>query len=346
MSLPWPEPTHGDYILKDFNFFAGGSLPELRIHYQTIGTLKKDSNSRATNAVLILHNTTGSGAVFLRPIFAGKLFNRGQLLSGEDYFLILPDSIGHGKSTKPSDGLRARFPRYCYGDMVRAQYLLLTEHLDVNHLRLVMGASMGGMHTWVWATTYFDFMDAAMPLASLPTQIAGRNRMTRKHIIESIRTDPEFKDGNYTTKNLKGFTAALHVLAWMSSSPLKWQEAAPDRESADDFIDAMIEFMASSNDPNDFAYAFDASWDYDPRPGLEKIQAFLTAVNSADDQVNPPELRILEEEIKTVKHGKAVVLPITDKTTGHATHTVAETYMEYLKELLEKSKESYSSSKI
>lgn len=221
--------------------------------------------------------------------------------------------------------------------MVHAQHLLLTQHLGINHLRLVLGTSMGAMHTWVWGTIYPDFMDALMPLASLPTQIAGRNRIWRKHAIESIRNDPDFKDGNYTAPP-RGFIAALHVMAWMASSPSKWQESAPTREKADEFIDSMVETRFKTDDPNDFAYAFDASWDYDPRPHLHKINASLTAVNSADDQVNPPELGILEKEIKNVPDGRAIVLPISDKTIGHGTFFKAECWVEHLVELLERSK--------
>lgn len=332
----WPRPHEGDFTIPNFQFKDGQSLPKLRLHYRTLGRLQKDAQGRATNAILIMHGTTGSGANFFTPAFAGNLFNAGQPLSAEEYFLILPDGIGHGGSSKPSDGLRARFPRYCYGDMVRAQHALVSEHLGVNHLRLVCGTSMGGMHTWVWGTQYPTFMDALFPLASLPAQIAGRNRMWRKHAIDSIRLDPGFEGGEYTHPP-PGFRSALHVLAWMASSPLKWQQAAPDRASADEFIDALIERSMKSQDANDFAYAFDASWDYDPRPLLGAIEVPLTAVNSADDQVNPPELRILETEMGKVKQGKAVVLPITDKTAGHGTHSIAECWVEHLVELLRRS---------
>ena len=332
----WPQPEQGDYFINNFKFADGQSLSRLRIHYRTVGSPRKDDNGKTTNAVLIMHGTTGNGGNFFRYDFAGKLFNPGQLLSAEDHYIVLPDGIGHGKSSKPSDELRAEFPRYGYCDMTRAQYMLLTEHLGVNHLRLVMGTSMGGMHSWVWATSYPEFMDAVMPLASLPCQISGRNRMQRKMAISYIREDPEFKKGNYRTQP-PGLKAALGILAWMSSSPLRWQMACPDRESADDFIDALIDNGMHEQDANDFAYAFDASWDYDPRPGLKDITAPLTAVNSADDQVNPPELQILETETKKVEKGKAVVLPITETTVGHGTHTVADAWKDYLVELLQRS---------
>ncbi|KAK5172059.1 uncharacterized protein LTR77_003696 [Saxophila tyrrhenica] len=298
----WPKPEEGDFIINDFQFSDGNNLKELRIHYRTLGRLEKDEDGRATNAVLIMHGTTGNSANFFKNVYAGELFNPGQLLDAEKYYLILPDGIGHAGSTKPSNGLRNQFPRYGYRDMVRAQHMLLTQHLGVDHLRLVTGTSMGGMHTWLWGVTYPDFMDALFPLASLPAQIAGRNRMIRKHAIDSIRTDPGFADGNYEVQP-RGFDAALHVLAWMSSAPHQWQKAASDRESADEFIDNWIEVAAMDRDANDMAYAFDASYDYDPRPGLRDIKAPLTAVNFACDQVNPPELRILEEEIKNVKNG-------------------------------------------
>lgn len=342
-TLTWPEPLQDDFIIPNFKFKDGNTLPDLRIHYRTLGKLRKDGHGRATNAVLILHGTTGNSKNFFVKAFAGELFNPGQLLDAERYYLIVPDSIGHAGSTKPSSGLRNAFPRYGYGDMVRAQHLLLTEHLDVNHLRLVTGTSMGGMHSWLWAVTYPDFMDAVFPLASLPCQISGRNRMIRKHAIESIREDPEFNDGNYI-KQPRGFKTALHVLAWMSSAPHQWQKAAPDRESADEFIDNWIEIAAMERDANDMAYAFDASYDYDPRPGLKHIRAPLTAVNFACDQVNPPELRTLEEEIEKVEGGKAVVMPITEKTVGHGTHTVAEVWKEHLAELLARSGPSQQAS--
>ena len=220
--------------------------------------------------------------------------------------------------------------------MVRAQHLLVTQHLGVEHLRLVMGTSMGGMHTWMWGTMYPTFMDALMPLASLPAQIAGRNRMVRKMAIDSIRQDPEFHNGNYETQP-RGLKAALHVLAWMGSAPLRWQQDAPDQESADAFIDKMMEKGMREKDANDFAYAFEASLDYDPRPGLEGVKACLTAVNFADDQVNPPELRILEEETKKIPGGVAILMPIDEHTVGHGTHSVAAVWKHYLAELLKKS---------
>lgn len=332
---PYPAPVGGDYTAQDFTFGTGEVLHELRIHYRTIGTLKRDENGRATNAVLIMHGTTGSGASLLRESFADVLFAKDGLLDAEEYFIILPDGIGHGQSSKPSDGLRMAFPKYDYDDMVRAQYLMLTEGLGVDHLRLVMGTSMGGMHSWVWGYTYPDFMDAIMPLASLPVEIAGRNRMQRKMVIDAIMADPEWNGGNYEEKPMTGLTAAIYPLIFMISSPLQYQKQAPTREEAEAMLASLVERFTDALDPNDTIYAFDASRNYNPAPHLEKIKAPLVAINSADDQVNPPELRILEEETKKVPNGKAIVLPITDETRGHGTHTVAKVWSKHLRALLE-----------
>jgi homoserine O-acetyltransferase len=291
------------------------------------------------NAVLIMHGTTGYGGGFLTERFAGELFGRGQLLDAERYYIVLTDAIGHGESSRPSDGLRMKFPKYNYDDMVRAQYRLLTEHLGVNHLRLVMGTSMGGMHTWVWGYTYPDFMDALMPLASLPVEIAGRNRMMRKMIIDSIQNDPEWNGGEYEEPP-PGLISAIHPLIFMVSSPLQWQKEAPTREAAEAFLEARIERYAAGLEANDMIYQFDSSRDYDPSPHLERIVAPLVAINSADDQVNPPELGILEREIERVPRGRAIVLPITDETRGHGTHSIPAIWGPYLEELLAESETS------
>lgn len=332
--INWPAPTEGSFEIKDFHFSSGASISSLRIHYRTLGTLRKGPDGRACNAVLIKHGTGGSGANFLNDHFAGELFHPGGLLDTARYFIILPDGIGHGQSSKPSDGLRARFPRYGYGDMVRAEHALLTAALHVDHLRLVLGTSMGGMQTWLWGETYPAFVDALMPLASLPVQIAGRNRMFRKMIVDAIRRDPEWRGGEYVAQPRQGLTAALYVLTVMSSVPLLWQKEAPDRKSADAFLDRRIEAGLRDTDANDLLYNVDASYDYDPRSKLGLIKAPLLAVNSADDQINPPELGILEEEIKNVTKGRAVVLPITDSTRGHGSHTWAVLWKDLLKELL------------
>ena len=330
-------PTPGDFILDDFRFDSGETLARLKIHYVTLGTLHRGPSGRVDNAVLILHGTGGSGRQFLADAFAGVLFGPGQLLdAGRDY-VILPDGIGHGGSSKPSDGLHARFPRYGYRDMVRAQHRLLTDGLNVDHLRLVMGTSMGGMHTWLWGETYPDFMDALMPLASLPVQIAGRNRMMRRMIIDSLRNDPEWKGGEYTAPP-RGLASAVYTLLFMVSSPLQWQKAAPTREAADRFFDEQVQARLRGVDANDMLYQFEASADYDPAPELEKIQAPLTAVNSADDQVNPPELGILEREIRRVKRGAYVLIPTSDETRGHGTHSRPSVWKQHLADLLERSR--------
>jgi homoserine O-acetyltransferase/O-succinyltransferase len=289
------------------------------------------------NAVLILHGTTGSGAQFLSRQFAGALFGPGQLLDATKYYIILPDGIGHGQSSKPSGGMRMRFPRYNYNDMVTAHYRLLTERLGVNHLRLVMGTSMGGMHTWVWGEKYPDFMDALMPLASLPVQIAGRNRMIRRMVMDSIKNDPEWNNGEYKTQPVRGLTAAVYAMMFMTSSPLQIQKQAPTREEADRQFDSRVRASLTNRDANDMIYQFDASRDYDPAPKLESIKAPLVAINSADDQVNPPELGIAEREIKRVKRGRFILIPISDQTRGHGTHSLPELWKQYLAALLSES---------
>jgi len=336
MGADYPDPQEGDFQIRDFEFASGEVLPELNLHYTTIGQPRRDDSGTVDNAVLIMHGTTGSGAGFLSDRFAGGLFGPGQLLDAERYYIILTDAIGHGKSSRPSDGLHMKFPKYNYDDMVRAQYRLLTEHLGVDHLRLVMGTSMGGMHTWVWGYTYPDFMDALIPLASLPVEIAGRNRMQRKMIIDSIRNDPEWNGGEYTEQP-RGLISAIHPLIFMVSSPLQWQKEAPTREEAEAFLEARIQRYAAGLDANDLIYQFDSSRDYDPSPHLEEIVAPLVAINSADDQVNPPELGILEREIVRVPRGRAVLLPITDETWGHGTHSIPAIWGPYVEELLAES---------
>jgi len=329
-----PVPAQGDFTIRNFKFVSGEVLPELRLHYRTLGTPRRDATGVIRNAVLVMHGTGGSGGGFFSDQFAGVLFKPGQPLDATKYFIILPDAIGHGQSSKPSDGLHARFPHYGYNDLVTAQYRLLTEGLGVNHLRLVMGTSMGGMHTWVWGEKYPDFMDALMPLASLPAQIAGRNRMMRRMVIDSIKSDPEWSNGEYKSQP-RGLTAAIYTLLFMTSSPLQWYKQAPTREAADRFFDDMVRRQLSRTDANDMLYAFDASRDYDPGPNLESIKAPLLAINSADDQVNPPELAILEREIKRVKRGRYVLIPISDRTRGHGTHSVPELWKQHLAELLQ-----------
>lgn len=327
-------PAQGDFIIRNFKFDSGEVLPELKLHYRTLGTPRRDAAGTVRNAVLVMHGTGGSGAGFISNQFAGVLFKPGQPLDSAKYFIILPDGIGHGQSSKPSDGLHARFPHYGYKDMVTAQYRLLTEGLGVNHLRLVMGTSMGGMHTWLWGEKYPDFMDALMPLASLPVQISGRNRMMRRMVIDPIKNDPEWNNGEYKSQP-RGLTTAVYTLLFMTSSPLQWYKQAPTRDAADRFFDDTVRRQVSRYDANDMLYAFAASSDYDPAPNLENIKARLIAINSADDQVNPPELGILEKEIKRVKRGEYVLIPVSDRTRGHGTHSIPELWKEHLARLLE-----------
>jgi homoserine O-acetyltransferase/O-succinyltransferase len=329
----YPTPVQGDFIVKNFRFASGETLPELRLHYRTIGKLSRDAQGIVRNAVLIMHGTGGAGNQFLRADFAGELFGPDALLDATRYFIVLPDGIGHGQSSKPSNGLHARFPRYGYADMVEAQYRLLNDGLGVNHLRLVMGTSMGGMHTWVWGGRYPDFMDALMPLASLPTQISGRNRVWRRIVIDAIRNDPEWRNGDYTTQP-QSLRTAQGLLYLMGSNPVLRQQDMQTLAASDAAYEKSLAASLKSADANDLLYQVEASRDYDPGPNLEKIRAPLIAVNSADDLINPPELRILEREIKRVRNGKAIVLPFSPETRGHGSHTVAKLWKQYLQELL------------
>jgi homoserine O-acetyltransferase/O-succinyltransferase len=332
----YPAPAERDVVLKDFRFTSGEHLSELRMHCRTLGEPKRDAKGVVRNAVLILHGTTGTGEQFIRPEFAGELFAPGQLLDAAKYFIVLPDGIGHGKSSKPSDGLHAKFPRYGYRDMVEAQRRLLLDGLHVNHLRLVMGTSMGGMHTWLWGELHPDFMDALMPLASLPTQVAGRNRVWRRIMIDAIRNDPEWHGGDYTHAP-QSLNTATGFLWLMSSNPVLRQKETPTLAATDAAFDAFVAEHRKSADANDVLYALEASHDYDPGPALESIRAPLFAVNSADDLVNPPELGILEQQIKRVRGGRAVVVPFGPETRGHGSHTIAKLWKPYLDELLQAS---------
>ena len=329
----YPAPTEGDHTIRDFKFASGETLPGLRLHYRMLGKPEKDAQGKTTNAVLIMHGSTGSGAQFIRPEFAGELFGKDQPLDATKFFIVLPDGIGHGKSSKPSDGMHAKFPHYGYLDMIEAQYRLLTEGLGVNHARLVMGTSMGGMHTWLWGELHPDFMDALMPLASLPTQISGRNRAWRRIIIDSIRNDPAWNGGEYKTQPPSLRTAA-EILWFMSSNPVLRQKEAPTLAKADEVLDKFVEGIVKTDDANDVLYALEASRDYDPGPNLEKILAPLLAINSADDLINPPELGILEREIKRESRGRAIVIPLSDKTRGHGSHTIAALWKNELAKLL------------
>ena len=332
----YPAPNEKDFVVRDFRFASGETMPELRLHYRSLGKPVQDAKGWTQNAVLIMHGTTGSGAQFIRPEFAGELFGAGQPLDATKFFIVLPDGIGHGKSSKPSDGLHAKFPRYGYRDMVEAQYRLLTEGLGVNHARLVMGTSMGGMHTWLWGETHPDFMDALMPLASLPTQISGRNRAWRRIIIDAIRNDPTWNGGDYKTQPPSLRTVA-EMLWFMSSNPVLRQKEAPTFAKTDEVLDQFVNDYVKTGDANDVLYAVEASRDYHPGPALEKIRAPLLAINSADDLINPPELEILEREIKRVPNGRAIVLPLSNQTRGHGSHTIAALWKDQLADFLRRS---------
>ncbi len=332
-----PAPTEGDYVSHDFHFKSGETLPELRMHYATFGTPTRDANGNVTNAVLLLHGTSGSGRQFLAPQFANVLFGPGQLLDVKRYYVILPDNIGHGKSSKPSDGMGAHFPQYDYDDMVRSQHELLEKGLAVDHLRLILGTSMGCMHSWVWGETYPDFMDALMPLACQPVQIAGRNRIWRKMVIDAIRDDSEWRNGDYADEPHAALVTAADMFYIAAGSALQMQKSLPTRDATDTAVSDFAKHFTADHDANDLLYAVDASRNYDPSSQLERITAPVVFVNSADDFINPPELGIAEREIKRVKKGRFVLIPISDQTHGHGTHTWAAVWQQYLKELLEAS---------
>jgi homoserine O-acetyltransferase len=327
LAADYPAPKEGTWVVRDFRFHTGEVLSELRLHYTTVG-------APSGEPVLILHGTTGSGAGIINPRFAGELFGPGQPLDASRYFIILTDAIGHGKSSKPSDGLRASFPKYNYDDMVVAQYRLVTEHLAVRHLRLVLGNSMGGMQSWMWAQKYPDFMDIAVPMASLPTEMSSRNWMMRRLIIDSIRNDPEWMNGNYAQqpRSLQ-FASVFYGIATNGGNQALYK-AAPTREKADQLLNQRLS-APFPGDANDRLYQWDASRDYNASSGLERIQAVLLAINSADDERNPPELGLLDREIKRVKGGRVLLIPGSDQTAGHGTTGQARFWKQDLAELLQ-----------
>jgi homoserine O-acetyltransferase/O-succinyltransferase len=330
------KPVEGDAVLHDFTFTSGERMGELRIHYRTVGKPRRDEKGEVTNAVLVLHGTTGNGGNFIRPEFSGVLFGPGAPLDATQYFVVLPDGIGHGQSSKPSDGLHGHFPRYGYRDMVEAERRLLAEAFGVTHLRLVMGTSMGGMHTWLWGELHPQSMDALMPLASLPVQIAGRNRAWRKLVSDAIRGDPEWKGGDYRSQP-PSLRVAAEMLWFMGSSSLLRMREEPTRAAADAAIDSFAAAVTKEEDANDILYAVEASWDYDPEPALERIEAPLVAVNTGDDLINPPELGVLEREIRRVRRGRFVLIPQSDATRGHGSHTLAALWKDELVALLRNS---------
>ena len=306
-----PEPKTGVWTVSDFRFHTGETLPELKLAYTTLG-------DPANEAVIVMHGTTGSGTGMLGPNYGGELFGAGQPLDANKYFIILPDAIGHGRSSKPSNGLRTRFPRYNYTDMVDAQYRLVTEHLGIKRARLVTGNSMGGMETWIWGQRYPNFMDALVPMASLPTEMSSRNWMLRRLIIDSIRNDPAWMNGNYTVQPKSAQFASVFFGLATNGGNQALGKAAPTREKADALLDARLKAPFTA-DANDVLYQWDSSRDYNPSPGLEKIEAHLLAINSADDERNPPEVGILQNEIKRVKNGRILLIPGSENTAGHGT---------------------------
>lgn len=324
----WPNQREADFVLKAFRFSSGETLPELRIHYMTLGTPRRNAAGDITNAVLLLHGTSGSSRSWLLPTLAGELFATHQPLDASEYFVIIPDGIGAGGSSKPSDGLRAKFPRYRYRDMVEAQYRLVTEGLRIPHLRLVIGTSMGGMHTWMWGEMYPQFMDGLVPIASQPIAISGRNWLTRRIRIEAIRNDPEWNGGNYAT-NPSRYIYTLPLAALTTESVVRLQEMAPTREAGDALYATLVE-EARRRDANDQLYAIESVMDYDPSNDLHKIRARLLAINFADDEVNPPELGVVEPAIARIRNARHVVVPASADTHGHYSYQRAALWKSHL----------------
>ncbi len=327
MAADYPAPRQGDWIAKDFKFHTGEVMPELKLHYTTFGEATGEP-------VLVLHGSGGSAASMLTPSFAGELFGPGQPLDAKKYYIIIPDSIGHGKSSKPSDRMKTAFPKYDYDDMVDAQYRLVTEGLGIKHLRLVIGNSMGGMHTWLWAERYPAFMDALAPMASQPTEMAARNWMLRRIMLDTIRNDPDYKDGNYTSQpRMMKYAIVAYGIA-SAGGTLAYQALAPTAAAADKMIDQRLAAPVTA-DANDFIYQWEASHDYNPSAGLEKIEATVLAINAADDERNPPETGVTAEAMKRIKHGSLYLIPASSETRGHLTTGNAKFYAEQLRQLLQ-----------
>jgi homoserine O-acetyltransferase len=333
-AAPFPAALEANFVARNFTFDSGETLPSVNLHYRTIGTPQRDGSGVVRNAVMILHGTGGTGAAFLSQTFGGELFGAGQPLDATRYFIILPDGIGHGKSSKPSDGMHARFPKYTYDDMVRAQHAMLVDGVKVNHLRVVLGTSMGAMQCWIWGEMYPEFVDGLVPLASAPTQIAGRNRVMRTMLMDSITSDPAYRNGDYAEQPRAGMVGAINILMMMTSSPVGWHKSGPTRDAADRWYEDQLKSRLAANDANDMLYQFNSSRNYDPSAGLEKITAHLLAINSADDVVNPPELGIMEKLMPRVKHGRYVLLPTTELTRGHGTHSLPAIWGSHLVEFL------------
>jgi homoserine O-acetyltransferase len=322
----YPAPREGVWVARDFRFHTGQVMPELRIAYRTVG-------EPTGEPVIVLHGTSGSSASMLTPAFAGQLFGEGQPLDAKKHFIIIPDSIGHGRTSKPSDGMRASFPRYNYEDMVAAQHRLITEGLGIRRARLIIGNSMGGMHAWIWGVRHPDFADAIVPMASQPTEMASRNWMMRRLIIDSIRNDPAWNNGNYTTQPQAFRVANTFFGVATIGGTLAYQQMAPTREAADKLLDARLAAPTTA-DANDFLYAWDSSRDYNPAPGLERIKAALLAINAADDERNPPETGIMERELKRIPNARLLLIPASNETCGHGTTGMARFYAREVGEFL------------
>ena len=328
----WPNYQEGDFVIRSYVFRNGETLPELRLRYRTLGMPRRNAAGRIVNAVLLLQGNTGTGANWLRPSLAGELFAPGQPLDAAEYFMIMPDAIGRGGSSKPSDGLKGKFPHYRYHDMVESGYRLITEGLGVAHLRLIIGSSMGGMHAWMWAEMYPDLMDGVVPISCQPIEISGRNWISRRAAAEAIRHDPEWNNGNYD-KNPSYYiwTAAANSLRTESATRI--QEIAPTRAAADKLYDERLA-QAAKGDANDALWAIEAIMDYDPEPDLDKIRAKVLLINAAEDEANPPELGTVERAMKRVRHGRYVLIPAGPQTHGHFTHFYAEVWKSYLIEFM------------
>jgi homoserine O-acetyltransferase/O-succinyltransferase len=326
LAADYPAPKQGDWIAKDFKFHTGETMPEVRMHYTTVG-------EPSGQPVLVLHGSGGSAATMLTPTFAGELFGPGQPLDAAKYYIIIPDSLGHGNSSKPSDGMKTAFPKYDYEDMVDAQYRLVKEGLGIKHLRLVIGNSMGGMHTWIWGVRYPQFMDVLVPMASQPTEMAARNWMLRRMMLETIRNDPDYKGGNYTTQpRMMKYAIAAYRFA-SAGGTLGYQTQAPTAAKADKMVDEQLALPIAA-DANDYLYQWDASHDYNPSTALERIEATLLAINAADDERNPPETGVTDAALKRVKNGKLYLIPASTETRGHLTTGNAKFYSQQLQELL------------
>jgi homoserine O-acetyltransferase/O-succinyltransferase len=332
----WPI-ENGSFDIRDFSFGTGETLPNLHLHYLTLGKLHSDVNGHADNAVLLLHGTGGNAHSLLNPAFSNVLFGPGQPLDITRYFIILPDDIGHGESSKPSDGLHMKFPQYTYDDMVRSQHEMLVDGLHVDHLRLILGTSMGCMQSFVWGETYPQFSDALAPFACLPIEIAGRNRMWRYMAMQSIRDDPAWDNGNYTHEPVEGLRGVADFLIIAGSAPQQMQKDFPTREQAEKNVTQTVNAIVARTDANDFLYYFNASREYNPEPKLSAITAPVLWINSADDFINPPELEIAQKLVTRMPHARFVLIPASMETYGHGTHTQAAVWKNYLVELLQES---------